>query len=123
MNQFFNILIVVSTALAVMFYDYKYKRIPLSIILLNYFSVSIMISPVAIIGLIFILVLYKLDQPIDMAFMFLLATTMRLNLSSLVIVICMLLFVVFSKEKEMRFMVPIEISLLFRLAESLFNYI
>ena len=82
-----------------------------------------MISPVAIIGLIFILVLYKLDQPIDMAFMFLLATTMGLSLSSLVIVICMLLFVAFSKEKEMRFMVPIEISLLFRLTESLFNYI
>jgi len=123
MNQFFNILIVVSTALAVMFYDYKYKRIPLSIILLNYFSVSIMISPVAIIGLIFILILYKLDQPIDMAFMFLLATTMGLNLSSLAIVVCMLLFVAFSKEKEMRFMVPIEISLLFRLTESLFNYI
>ena len=100
-----------------MIFDYKYKAIPLWIILINYSALSILVNPTFLIGNIVILLLKKLDRPIDSLYLIVIGyliimSTSRYNIFGILI---LLAFILFSKEEKLSYMVPIELACIFEL--------
>ena len=113
MNLVCNIIFII-TAILTIIYDFKYKKIPISIIVLNYIAISILLNKYLLFGLIFIYAYKKLDKPIDILYVLLLgyAIIIKMNILSVISIIVVLLYTLLSKSKYTSFMVPLELALL-----------
>ena len=111
MNLVCNI-VFFSTAIITIVYDYKTQRIPVYIILLNYVSLCLLINPYLLAGVVLILVLKKLDKPIDIVYIALLAFYLILYKTtySFICIIPLVTQVIVSKKEKISFMVSIELA-------------
>lgn len=122
MNLVYSIIFVV-TAILVVIYDYKYKQIPVLIVLLNYLSLMLIIQawiPMCI-GLFAICLLYKLDKPIDIIYIVGLCvayiTTVN-QISLLYAIVPIVIQTIISRDKQISLMISIEIGSLLMLCMS-----
>ena len=108
-NLVFSIIFYVS-AISIIIYDYKIQKIPLWLVLTNYTMICLLINPIILVGNIFILLLKKLDKPIDIIYIFTMSYLILINnnIYSSIGIIIMLLFIILSKDK-VSLMVPLEI--------------
>lgn len=110
MNLVYNILFSL-TAIPIAVFDFKYQKIPLWLILLNYLLLSLLVNPIFLIGLIIILILKKFDKPIDIVYLFIISYLIIIigSIWSVLSIIVMLIFILISKKDKLSYMVPIEL--------------
>ncbi len=113
MNLVCNIIFII-TAILTIIYDYKYKRIPIFILISNYIAISLLLNKYLLFGLVFIYIYKKLDKPIDIIYVLVLGYSIitKMNFLSIISIIIVLLYALLSKSKYISFMVPLEIALL-----------
>ena len=101
------------TAIAIILYDYRVQKIPLLLVLLNYSSVCLLISPYLLVGNVLILYCAKIDKPIDVVYIVLLAICLILyrNTYSFLMIVPLLIQAVYSKKDKISFMISIELAL------------
>lgn len=116
MNLVFNIVFII-TAIAIMVFDYKYQAMPLWIVLINYSILSILVNPVFLIGNVVILILKKIDQPIDTSYLVIIGylIIMSRSIYNVFSILVLLAFILFSKKEKLSYMIPIEIACIFEL--------
>lgn len=111
MNLVCNI-IFFATAILTIIYDYKTQQIPLIIILLNYISICLLVSPYLLVGIFAIIICKKLNKPIDSIYVlplcYIFITTK--NLMYIICIIPMLIQTIMSKRDKISFMIAIELS-------------
>lgn len=100
------------TAVVVILYDYRLQKIPVILILLNYSSICLLVSPYLLAGNVVILVLKKLDKPVDIVYIALLAgyLTVYKNNYNFLALIPMIVQVLVTKKEKISFMVSIELA-------------
>ena len=111
MNLVCNAVFFIS-ALVVILYDYRLQKIPVILILLNYSSICLLVSPYLLAGTVVILVLKKLDKPVDIVYIALLAVylTVYKNNYNFLALIPMIVQVLVTKKEKISFMVSIELA-------------
>lgn len=111
MSLVYSIIIVI-TAFAIIFFDARYQKIPLWLVILNYVTLSLLVNPYLLIGLIVILVLKKFDKPIDIVYIVLLSICLLLRHDSRYLMCIMPLFIqiMTSRKERISFMISIELS-------------
>lgn len=116
MNLAYNVIFVI-TAIFIMIYDFKYQKIPISLLVLNYISVCLLTNIYLLIGLSIILILKKLDRPIDILYLSILGyiIIVNQNVYSVISILILLLYIIFSKSTHISLMVPLELALLYQL--------
>jgi len=116
MNLVCSIIFII-TAIVVTIYDYKYQKIPLWIIIINYMSLSLLIHPLFIIGILLILLCYKLDIAIDTIYLIVIGYLILIGNSviSIISIIILLVSIFISKRKYISYMIPIEIACIIEL--------
>lgn len=113
MNLVYNVVFII-TALITIIYDYRYQKIPFVVILTNYITLCAILNPKTLPSVILLLILAYKDIPIDMAYILeaiLLVCFFKINI--VVLIICTLIFVVFSKKERISLMIPIELGYLY----------
>lgn len=113
MNPIYDILFII-TAIIIMVYDYKYQQIPEILVLFNYLMIAIIVNPYLLVGCMVIMLLKKLDQPIDIVY---LLTIVYLNIIvdtryAILCVLTLLLYVILYDKKnnhKISLMVPLEL--------------
>ena len=110
MNLVCSIIFII-TAVAVATFDYKYQRIPLWLVLINYTSLSLLIHPIFLIGIILILFSKKLNRPIDFIYLIIIGYLIIINndVYSTLSIFILLVSIIFAKRDPMSFMIPIEL--------------
>lgn len=110
-NLVCNLLFLI-TAMAIIAFDLKVQKIPIILVLINYSLFSYLINPLLLVGNIAILILWKLDKPIDFIYILALCYNMIMfrNLYSPLCLIPLVIQIVLSKREKISFMVAIEIS-------------
>lgn len=108
-NLVFNIIFFI-TAIGIIIYDFKFQRIPLWLVIINFSIISLLVEPILLVGNIFILLLKKLDKPIDIVYILMMSYLILINnnIYSIIGIVIMLLFIMVSKNK-VSLMVPLEI--------------
>lgn len=116
MNLVYNIIFFIS-AIFVIIYDYKYQKIPLYIIIINFVSLCLLTNILCLIGIIFIFILKKLDKPIDVVYLVIIGYLIITigSIWSILSIIVLLTFILMSQKDNISFMIPIEISCLIEL--------
>lgn len=116
MNLVYSIIFFIS-AILVIIYDYKYQKIPLYIIVINFISLCLLTNILCLIGIIFIFILKKLDKPIDVVYLVIIGYLIITigSIWSILSIIVLLTFVLMSQKDNISFMIPIEISCLIEL--------
>ena len=117
MHLAFSILLI-TTAIIIMIYDWKIQSIPLWLILINYSSICIINNYWLALGLLLIMILYKLDYPIDGIYLCLIGYLIIINnnyVFSSIIIFALLLWVLLSKKEKMSFMIPLELVIIIEL--------
>lgn len=116
MNLVYSIIFFIS-AIFVIIYDYKYQKIPLYIIIINFVSLCLLTNILCLIGIIFIFILKKLDKPIDVVYLVIIGYLIITigSIWSILSIIVLLTFVLMSQKDNISFMIPIEISCLIEL--------
>ena len=111
MNLVCNAVFFIS-AIVVILYDYRLQKIPVILILLNYSSICLLVSPYLLAGNVVILVLKKLDKPVDIVYIALLAVylTIYKNNYNFLALIPMIVQVLVTKKEKISFMVSIELA-------------
>lgn len=111
MNLVCNAVFFIS-AVVVILYDYRLQKIPVILILLNYSSICLLVSPYLLAGNVVILVLKKLDKPVDIVYIALLAVylTVYKNDYNFLALIPMIVQVLVTKKEKISFMVSIELA-------------
>lgn len=111
MNLVCNAVFFIS-AVVVILYDYRLQKIPVILILLNYSSICLLVSPYLLAGNVVILVLKKLDKPVDIVYIALLAVylTVYKNNYNFLALIPMIVQVLVTKKEKISFMVSIELA-------------
>ena len=111
MNLVCNAVFFIS-ALVVILYDYRLQKIPVILILLNYSSICLLVSPYLLAGTVVILVLKKLDKPVDIVYIALLAVylTVYKNNYNFLALIPMIVQVLVTNKEKISFMVSIELA-------------
>ena len=111
MNLVCNVVFFIS-AVVVILYDYRLQKIPVILILLNYSSICLLVSPYLLAGNVVILVLKKLDKPVDIVYIALLAVYLILykNNYNYLALIPMIVQVLVTKKEKISFMVSIELA-------------
>lgn len=116
MNLVYSIIFFIS-AIFIIIYDYKYQKIPLYIIIINFISLCLLTNILCLIGIIFIFILKKLDKPIDVVYLVIIGYLIITigSIWSILSIIVLLTFVLMSQKDNISFMIPIEISCLIEL--------
>lgn len=111
MNLVCNAVFFIS-AIAVILYDYRLQKIPVILILLNYSSICLLVSPYLFAGNVVILVLKKLNKPVDIVYIALLAVYLIVhkNNYNFLALIPMTVQVIVTKKEKISFMVSIELA-------------
>ena len=107
-------IIITITAIFIIYYDFKFQQIPIYLILINYCCLCLLINPFLLISSFLILLVNKLNKPIDIIYILLLLYIILYH-KSIISAICILLLlfqVIFSKNKTIKFMISIELSIL-----------
>lgn len=113
-------IIFVISAIIVMVYDQKYQRIPFWCILINYISLSMLITPWTLISVIYIIFCKIKSTPIDILYLVILFYLIIMGnyiYSILSILICLIYIVTSFKKEFISFMVPLEIAIAIMLIE------
>lgn len=110
MNLVYSLIFII-TAIFVAIFDYKYQKIPLWIVIINYISLSLIINPILLIGLIAIILCKKFNKPIDGIYLLIISylIIIDMNAYNIISVIILLVWVIATKKDTISFMVPIEI--------------
>lgn len=105
-------IIIVITAFAIIFFDARYQKIPLWLVILNYVTLSLLVNPYLLIGLIVILVLKKFDRPIDIVYIVFLSICLLMRHDSryLLCIMPMFIQIMTSRKEKISFMISIELS-------------
>ena len=111
MSLVYSIIIVI-TAFAIIFFDARYQKIPLWLVILNYTTLSLLVNPYLLIGLIVILVLKKFDKPIDIVYIVFLGICLLMRHDSryLMCIMPMFIQIMTSRKERISFMISIELS-------------
>lgn len=111
MNLVCNVVFFIS-AVVVILYDYRLQKIPVILILLNYSSICLLVSPYLLAGNVVILVLKKLDKPVDVVYIALLAVYLIVykNDYNYLALIPMIAQVLVTKKEKISFMISIELA-------------
>lgn len=111
MNLVCNVVFFIS-AVVVILYDYRLQKIPVILILLNYSSICLLVSPYLLAGNVVILVLKKLDKPVDVVYIALLAVYLIVykNNYNYLALIPMIVQVLVAKKEKISFMISIELA-------------
>lgn len=111
MSLVYSIIIVI-TAFAIIFFDARYQKIPLWLVILNYITLSLLVNPYLLIGLIVILVLKKFDKPIDIVYIVFLSICLLMRHDSryLICIMPMFIQIMISRKERISFMISIELS-------------
>ena len=106
--------IITLSALIIIFYDFKFQKIPLWIILINFTCICLLINPILLIGIFLILLLKKLNKPIDISYLILLLYIVIYykTIYSFIFIILLLIQILCSKTNTIKFMMTIELSFL-----------
>lgn len=116
MNLAYNIILVV-TAIAIAVFDYRYQKIPLWLVILNFSVICMLTSPIFLVGIIVILVLKKMDQPIDIVYLITIGYLIIINnnIYRVISILILLIYIFLSKRDKISLMVPIELVMIFEL--------
>ena len=110
-----KVLFVVS-AIIIIVYDYKYKKIPFWVVIVNYTILSGLINYWLLFGLLYLIFCKIKDVPIDMLYVlvifYLIIITNYSVVSILVCLICAIYVIISRKASKISFMVPLEISII-----------
>lgn len=111
MNLVCNAVFFIS-AVVVILYDYRLQKIPVILILLNYSSICLLVSPYLLAGNVAILVLKKLDKSVDIVYIALLAfyLTVYKDDYNFLALIPMIIQVLVTKKEKISFMISIELA-------------
>ena len=111
MSLVYSITIVI-TAFAIIFFDARYQKIPLWLVILNYTTLSLLVNPYLLIGLIVILVLKKFDRPIDIVYIVFLSICLLMRHDSryLMCIMPMFIQIMTSRKERISFMISSELS-------------
>lgn len=123
MNIVFYTILVVSAIITIVF-DYKIQKIPWYILVINYSSICMLISPWLLLGNIFIFIVKKLDRSIDFIYVIILLFIMLINpfkLFNFIAIGIVLLYTLLTKDEKISFMVPISINLILLIGIILFK--
>lgn len=112
MNLICNIILVIS-AIAIIIYDYKIKKIPMWLLIINYISICLILNKWLLFGIVFILLAKLKDFPIDMLYVFIMCYLIIIvnNYFGLLGIMILLLHIILSKEDKISFMVSLEIAI------------
>lgn len=103
---------IVITAVAIIFFDARYQKIPLWLVILNYIALSLLVNPYLLIGLIVILLLKKFDKPIDIVYIVFLSFCLlkRHDTRYLLCILPMIIQIMTSRKEQISFMISIELA-------------
>ena len=112
MNLICNIILVIS-AIAIFIYDYKIKKIPMWLLIINYISICLLLNKWLLFGIVFILLAKLKDFPIDLLYVLIMCYLIIIvnNYFSLLGIMILLLHILISKEEKISFMVSLEIAI------------
>jgi hypothetical protein len=112
MNLICNIILVIS-AIAIIIYDYKIKKIPMWLLIINYISICLLLNKWLLFGIVFILLAKLKDFPIDLLYVLIMCYLIIIvnNYFSLLGIMILLLHILISKEEKISFMVSLEIAI------------
>lgn len=112
MNLICNIILVIS-AIAIIIYDYKIKKIPMWLLIINYISICLILNKWLLFGIVFIILAKLKDFPIDMLYVFIMCYLIIIvnNYFGLLGIMILLLHIILSKEDKISFMVSLEIAI------------
>lgn len=112
------IAVLIISAILIIVFDYKFKLIPMWLLIINYSTICFLSIKWLLFGIIFILVAKKLDIPIDILYVILLCILISLTNNMIIAIVAIsicLAYVVFSDQIKISFMVPLEIGILIEL--------
>ena len=114
MNLVYSILLVIS-AIGVIIYDYKYQKIPIWLLLINYSSICLFTNIWFLFGIIIIILAKLKDFPIDFLYVVIMCYLIIIVNSyfSLLGIIIVLVHILITKEtSKISFMVSLELAIL-----------
>jgi len=110
-------MILVITSLIVIIYDYKYKEIPWILLIVNYSSICMLITPYMLLGNILIFIIKKYDKSIDWLYILIILYLIIVNpymIFNALAILVIVSYIIFSRDiKYISMMVPLSIAILF----------
>lgn len=110
-------MILVITSLIVIIYDYKYKEIPWILLIVNYSSICMLITPYMLLGNILIFIIKKYDKSIDWLYILIVLYLIIANpymIFNAMAILVIASYIIFSHDtKYISMMVPLSIAILF----------
>lgn len=110
-------MILVITSLIVIIYDYKYKEIPWILLIVNYSSICMLITPYMLLGNILIFIIKNYDKPIDWLYVLIVLYLIILNpymIFNALAILIIVSYIIFNYNTEhISMMVPLSIAILF----------
>lgn len=112
MSLVYNILfwtIFILTAVIVIYYDYKYQKIPMVVLLYNYSAICFLYNPLLAVGVIFIFIAKYYNLPIDMLFIVLLCFLIIDNKHGILAILTLICYIsIDNSNNKLSYMIPIE---------------